>query len=89
MFKWILKKLIKWERNKQIFFYGYTPEHDDHELKANPYHLLDEAQRHYNWGHPIQALALMEAQKEYGQRLYEKMIASDPERRFPRLSEDK
>ena len=82
MLKWILKKLIMRERKKQILVYGYIYTHDDKELHANPYHLLDEAQRHYNWGHPIQALALLQAQKEYGQRLYDQLYPT-------RLSEDK
>lgn len=78
---WLLKKLIARERARQIFKYGYTPEHDDRELKKDPYHLLDEAQNHYRWGHLIQALALLEAQHQADERSANRLKT--------RLSEDK
>lgn len=76
--KWLLKKVIARERDRQINLYGYTPEHDDKELAKDPYHLLNEAQAHYNWGHPIAALALLQAQKEYGQRLAKRLFSPLP-----------
>jgi hypothetical protein len=77
MLKWFLMKLIQRERDRQISLYGYDAEHDDKEMGRNPYHLLEEAQAHYNWGHPIQALAIMQAQKEYGQRVTKRMLGHD------------
>jgi len=60
--KWLLKRQILKERRRQVNVYGYTSEHDDHELEVNSNHLMDEAFLHYQWGHPIQALALLQAQ---------------------------
>lgn len=67
--EWVLRMLIKRERKRQIEYYGYTAEHDDTQLEKDPYHLIEEAAVHYNWGHPIQALALLQAQKDWGRRM--------------------
>lgn len=61
--KWVLKKLIAKERKRQIEVHRYTLEHDIRHLGYDPTHLLTEAQAHYEWGHPIPALALLEAHK--------------------------
>lgn len=64
MFKYILKKLIQKERKYQITICKYDYAHDRREFDKNPRHLIDEAQAHFAWGHPIVALSLLQAQMD-------------------------
>lgn len=63
LLKWYLKRQIFKERRRQIQVYGYTLNHDIDHLMLDSMYLLNEAQQHYEWGHYIQALALLEAQR--------------------------